>query len=75
MPGHRIGAPAQFVPVCDLDYDSITSIIGMRLSDFIIKNLEPILQAWEDFERTIEVPGEALDSTAYAIMPSRCCAS
>ena len=36
----------------------------MRLSDFIIKNLEPILQAWEDFARTIEVPGEALDSIA-----------
>lgn len=36
----------------------------MRLYDFIIKNLEPILQAWEDFARTIEVPGEALDSKA-----------
>lgn len=36
----------------------------MRLSDLIIKNLEPILQAWEDFARTIEVPGEALDSKA-----------
>ncbi|RON53096.1 sensor histidine kinase [Pseudomonas frederiksbergensis] len=36
----------------------------MRLSDFIIKNLEPILQAWEDFARTIEIPGEALDSKA-----------
>lgn len=36
----------------------------MRLSDFIIKNLEPILQAWEDFARTIEVPGEELDSKA-----------
>ncbi|QAY86250.1 hypothetical protein [Pseudomonas arsenicoxydans] len=36
----------------------------MRFSDFIIKNLEPILQAWEDFARTIEVPGEALDSKA-----------
>ncbi|WP_433771468.1 ATP-binding protein [Pseudomonas putida] len=34
----------------------------MRLSDFIIKELEPILQAWEDFARTIEVPGEDLDS-------------
>ncbi|WP_426203964.1 ATP-binding protein [Pseudomonas sp. TWP3-1] len=34
----------------------------MRLSDFIIKNLEPILQAWEDFARTIEVPGQELDS-------------
>ncbi|KAA0987106.1 sensor histidine kinase [Pseudomonas sp. ANT_J28] len=36
----------------------------MRLSDFIINNLEPILQAWEDFARTIEVPGEALDPKA-----------
>jgi len=36
----------------------------MRLSDFIIKNLEPILQAWEDFAKTIEVPGKALDSKA-----------
>jgi signal transduction histidine kinase len=36
----------------------------MRLSDFIIKNLEPILQAWEDFARTIEIPGEALNSKA-----------
>ncbi len=36
----------------------------MRLSDLIIKNLEPILQAWEDFARTIEVPGEALHSKA-----------
>lgn len=36
----------------------------MRLSDFILKNLEPILQAWEDFAKTIEVPGKALDSRA-----------
>lgn len=36
----------------------------MRLSDFILENLEPILQAWEDFARTIETPGADLDSEA-----------
>lgn len=36
----------------------------MRLSDFILENLEPILQAWEDFARTIETPGAELDSEA-----------
>ncbi|WP_283180443.1 MULTISPECIES: sensor histidine kinase [unclassified Pseudomonas] len=36
----------------------------MRLADFILENLEPILQAWEDFARTIETPGVALDSEA-----------
>ena len=36
----------------------------MRLPDFILENLEPILQAWEDFARTIETPGAALDSVA-----------
>lgn len=36
----------------------------MRLSDFIEKNIEPILQAWEDFARTIETPGIALDREA-----------
>ena len=33
----------------------------MRLSDFILKNLEPILQAWEDFAKTIQTPGADLD--------------
>ncbi|WP_426143239.1 ATP-binding protein [Pseudomonas sp. DWP3-1-2] len=33
----------------------------MRLSDFILENLEPILQAWEDFARTIQTPDAALD--------------
>lgn len=33
----------------------------MRLPDFILANLEPILQAWEDFARTIQTPGAALD--------------
>ncbi|KAF0813915.1 Bacteriophytochrome [Andreprevotia sp. IGB-42] len=36
----------------------------MRLPDFILENLEPMLQAWEDFARTIDTPGAALDSKA-----------
>ncbi len=36
----------------------------MRLPDFILENLEPILQVWEDFARTIDTPGEELDSVA-----------
>ncbi|UOK37786.1 sensor histidine kinase [Pseudomonas palleroniana] len=36
----------------------------MRLPDFILENLEPILQAWEDFARTIETPGADLDRSA-----------
>ncbi|UVL48232.1 sensor histidine kinase [Pseudomonas moraviensis] len=36
----------------------------MRLPDFILENLEPILQAWEDFARTIETPGAELDNVA-----------
>lgn len=36
----------------------------MRLPDFILENLEPILQAWEDFARTIKTPGADLDSIA-----------
>ncbi len=32
----------------------------MRLPDFILQNLEPILQAWEDFARTIHTPGADL---------------
>ncbi|PZW71336.1 RsbRD-like negative regulator of sigma factor [Pseudomonas sp. URMO17WK12:I1] len=36
----------------------------MRLSPFIDENVEPILQAWEDFARTITVPGKALDTEA-----------
>lgn len=34
----------------------------MRLSDFILKNLEPILQAWEDFARTVDTPLPAMDA-------------
>lgn len=41
-----------------------TWIAGMRLSDFIEKNIEPILQAWEDFARTIESSGAVLDREA-----------
>ena len=33
----------------------------MRLSDFILKNIEPILQKWEDFARTLETPGTPLN--------------
>ncbi len=36
----------------------------MRLPDFILENLEPILQAWEDYARTLDTPGEELDSVA-----------
>ncbi|MHC8400600.1 ATP-binding protein [Pseudomonas sp. MDT1-17] len=36
----------------------------MRLSEFITNNLEPILQAWEDFARTIDTPGAPLDTEA-----------
>jgi signal transduction histidine kinase len=34
----------------------------MRLSDFILENLEAILQQWEDFARTIDRPGQPLDA-------------
>lgn len=36
----------------------------IRLSDFILGNMEPILQAWEDFARTIEPPALTMDDTA-----------
>ncbi len=36
----------------------------MRLSDFIIENLESILQSWEDFARTIPGAGRAMDVAA-----------
>ncbi len=35
----------------------------MRLSRFIEENLEPILQAWEDFARTIVTPNTAMNAT------------
>lgn len=34
-----------------------------RLADFIRDNMEPILQAWEDFARTIEPPALTMDDT------------
>lgn len=34
----------------------------MRLSDFILDNLEPILQAWEDFARSVETPLPTMDA-------------
>ncbi|MCW8279264.1 sensor histidine kinase [Pseudomonas sp. PCH199] len=33
----------------------------MRLSDFILNNLEPILQAWEEFARSVDTPLPPLD--------------
>ena len=33
----------------------------MRLSDFILENQEPILQAWEEFARSVNTPMPALD--------------
>ncbi|MFJ3370581.1 sensor histidine kinase [Pseudomonas sp. NPDC086251] len=36
----------------------------MRLSDFILANLEPILQEWEDFARSVNIPGPSLDADA-----------
>lgn len=35
----------------------------VRLSDFILVNMEPIMQAWEDFARTIEPPALTMDDT------------
>jgi signal transduction histidine kinase len=35
-----------------------------RLADFIRDNMEPILQAWEDFARTIEPPALTMDDEA-----------
>jgi signal transduction histidine kinase len=34
----------------------------MRLSTFIEENMEPILQAWEDFATTVAAPGKPMDS-------------
>jgi signal transduction histidine kinase len=36
----------------------------MHLSDFISENMESIVQAWEDFARTIEPPALSMDRTA-----------
>lgn len=34
----------------------------MRLSQFIVQNMESILQAWEDFARTVDTPFPDLDA-------------
>lgn len=34
----------------------------MRLSAFITEQMEPILQEWEDFARTVNIPGKQMDS-------------
>lgn len=34
----------------------------MRLSDFILDNLEPILQAWENFARSVDTPYPPMDA-------------
>jgi signal transduction histidine kinase len=36
----------------------------MRLADFILDNIEPILQAWEDFAKTITPASHGMDSAA-----------
>ena len=36
----------------------------MRLSDFISQHTESILQGWEDFARTLEIPGDAMSKLA-----------
>lgn len=35
----------------------------LRLADFILENMERILQAWEDFASTVLPAGQAMDST------------
>ncbi len=35
----------------------------MRLADFILRNQEPILQAWEDFARTVDTPMPEMGSS------------
>lgn len=36
----------------------------MSLSSFILANIEPIVQEWESFARTLKTPGRELDSEA-----------
>lgn len=36
----------------------------IRLADFILEQMEPILQAWEDFAKTIEPPAFTMDRDA-----------
>ncbi len=35
----------------------------MRLANFILKNIEPILQKWEDFAKTLTPAADCMDST------------
>ena len=36
----------------------------MRLADFILENIEPILQQWEDFAKTMTPAANGMDSVA-----------
>lgn len=36
----------------------------MRLSGFILENIEAIVQEWENFARTMDAPGKPLDTEA-----------
>ena len=36
----------------------------MRIADFIVENIEPILQAWEDFAKTMSPASDTMDSAA-----------
>jgi RsbT co-antagonist protein rsbRD N-terminal domain len=42
----------------------MTSKNDVRLSDFILDQMEPILQEWENFAKTIEPPAFTMDSKA-----------
>jgi len=42
----------------------MSPIPTVRLADFILGNMEAILQAWEDFARTIEPPALTMDDIA-----------
>lgn len=36
----------------------------MRLAEFILENVEPILQQWEDFAATLTPAADGMDSIA-----------
>jgi signal transduction histidine kinase len=42
-------------------YEGFTKMYQHGLSRFIVNNMEPIMQAWEDFARTIEPPALTMD--------------
>ena len=48
-----------------------TSTTPVRLSDFILEQMEPILQAWEAFAKTIEPPALTMDRNALRDHASR----